>query len=151
MLHYSVIKDSLADEGASQACRKPGNAGTWSQAALTLLAGSFFVNQILRMTFFLVVRSFHLTGSLWMPSLALVVQSFHKSGCQAHDPPHDLFFSRATISCWRIWQAAFVSQSCSQAALGFLPGMGDTIGIGISDRYFGLRYQVSVSVSLRFS
>ena len=29
------------------------------------------------------------------------------------------------------------------------PEMGDTIGIGIGDRYFGLRYQVSVSVSLR--
>ena len=27
-------------------------------------------------------------------------------------------------------------------------GMGDTIGIGITDRYFGLRYQVSVSVSM---
>ena len=27
----------------SQACRKPGNAGTCSQAALTLLAGSFLV------------------------------------------------------------------------------------------------------------
>ena len=26
--------------------------------------------------------------------------------------------------------------------------MGDTIGIGIVHRYFGLRYQVSVSVSL---
>ena len=26
--------------------------------------------------------------------------------------------------------------------------MGDTIGIGIAHRYFGLRYQVSVSVSL---
>ena len=29
-----------------QACRKHGNAGTWSQAALALLAGSFFVNQV---------------------------------------------------------------------------------------------------------
>ena len=27
-------------------------------------------------------------------------------------------------------------------------GMGDTIGIGIVYRYFGLRYQVSVSVSM---
>ena len=28
--------------------------------------------------------------------------------------------------------------------------MGDTIGIGIGDRYFDLRYQVSVSVSVVF-
>ena len=32
-----------------------------------------------------------------------------------------------------------------------MAGMGDTIGIGIVDRYFGRQYQVSVSVSLSFS
>ena len=30
-----------------------------------------------------------------------------------------------------------------------VPGMGDTIGIGIVDRYFDLRYQVSVSLRPR--
>ena len=38
-----VVVGIVVLSSGSQACRKPGNAGTCSQAALTLLAGSFLV------------------------------------------------------------------------------------------------------------
>ena len=37
-------ENDLIEGPLPQPCRKPGNAGTWSQAALTLLAGSFSPN-----------------------------------------------------------------------------------------------------------